>query len=84
MVLKFVIKNHKKSIINWIVNFFKKFHYLQSFNAQNLIQISRCFKSIFACSKQLRVKKCFFKHSFLKIKCAPFLLKIEEDINIDD
>jgi hypothetical protein len=26
----------------------------------------------------------FFKHSFLKIKCAPFLLKIEEDHKVDD
>jgi hypothetical protein len=25
-----------------------------------------------------------FKHSFLKIKCAPFLLKIEKDHKVDD
>jgi hypothetical protein len=27
---------------------------------------------------------CFFQTSFFFTKCAPFLLKIEEDFNIDD
>jgi hypothetical protein len=27
---------------------------------------------------------CFFQKSFLSTKCAPFLLKIEMDFNIDD
>jgi hypothetical protein len=27
---------------------------------------------------------CFFQMSFFSTKCAPFLLKIEEDFNIDN
>jgi hypothetical protein len=27
---------------------------------------------------------CFFETSFFPTKCAPFLLKIERDFNIDD
>jgi hypothetical protein len=27
---------------------------------------------------------CFFQTSFFSTKCAPFLLKIEKDFNIDD
>ncbi len=44
------------------------------------------FKNHFASSKQLWkiIYFCFFKCHFFFIKCAPFLLKIGEDLNIDD
>jgi hypothetical protein len=40
-----------------------------------------------ACSKHSNFKNeqsFFFQTSFLSTKCAPFLLKIEKDFNIDD
>jgi hypothetical protein len=56
---------------------------LQSLHAQSLTQI----KNVFACSNHSNLKnekKIFFSNVFFSIKCAPFLLKIEEDFNIDD
>jgi hypothetical protein len=59
------------------------FHYLQSLHVQSLTQI----KNVFACSKHSNFESgqsLFFPNLFFSTKCAPFLVKIEEDFNIDD
>jgi hypothetical protein len=57
---------------------------LQSLYAQRLTQI----KNDFACSKHSNLKSggqfLFFIDIIFSTKCASFLLKIEEDSNIDD
>jgi 2-iminoacetate synthase ThiH len=58
------------------------FHQLENLHAQRLTQIIFSF----AFSKHLNLNNgdFFFQMYFSFIKCAPFLLKIEEDFNIDD
>jgi hypothetical protein len=62
--------------------FWNMVHYLQSFNVQNLMQINDVSKGL------LRVQaSCgffFFSNIFFHTEGAPFFLKIENDINIDD
>jgi len=57
---------------------------LQSLHAQSLTQI----KNVFACWKYSKLKSgqllLFSNILFLFTKCAPFLLKIGKDFNIDD
>jgi len=52
-------------------------------HSQSLTQI----KNVFPCSKHSNFKdgqSLFFSNVFSYTKCAPFLLKIGEDFNIDD
>jgi len=42
------------------------------------------FQKPFCMFKTIVIIVLFSKCPFLKIKCAPFLLKIEKDLNIDD
>jgi hypothetical protein len=74
-----LLKNHKGiTTLIWIVNVFgNRFHYLQSFNVQNLMQFEDVPKVIFNI-KNLRVNSCFFlkqlfslynvHHSFSRLK----------------
>ncbi len=44
-------------------------------------------QNYFCLLKTFKLRECtvlFFSMSFFNTKCAPFLLKIEEDFNIDD
>jgi hypothetical protein len=65
-------------------NFFEIFFIYCKVHAQSLTQI----KNVFACSKHSNLKNgqsLFFSNVlFFFTKNAPFLLKIEEDFNIDD
>jgi hypothetical protein len=57
-------------------------HYLQSFNVQNLSQIDDISKVF--CMFKVVVDNFFFSNIFFHTKGAPFLLKIENDIIIDN
>ncbi len=90
------IINEVLNLKNLISNYFFKsiyqysssnrLHFLQSFNAKNLMQV----ESSFACLKHSNLlfkpleRILFFQTSFFLIKCAPFLFKIGKDYNIDD
>jgi hypothetical protein len=63
--------------------FWNIFYELQSLHVQRLIQI----KYVFTCSKHLNLESgqsLFFSDIFFSTNCAPILLKIVEDFNIDD
>jgi hypothetical protein len=57
---------------------------MQSLHAQRLIQLFIYFCMFKALKPQEMDNPCFFQMSLFPTKCAPFLLKIEEDFDIDD
>jgi hypothetical protein len=79
------LKNHKGSIIIWIVIIvLKHFPLIAKFTCSKLdtnIKKNCMFKEL---EPQKWIVRVFFQTSFFSTKCAPFLLKIENDFNIDD
>ncbi len=71
------LKNHKENIIIVIFSIYFEISSIISFNAQNFMKI----KILFAYLNNLNLLN---GQSFFLIKCAPFLLKIGEDLYIDD
>ncbi len=77
------LKYHKGSIIVWIVIYVFGIFSMSYKVSQNLTQM----KFFFTCSKHLNLDNgqfLSFSNIFFSTKCAPFLLKIEEDFNIYD
>jgi hypothetical protein len=64
--------------------FWNIFHQLQSLHVQSLTQIKECFCMFKALKPREKTILVFFQTSFFSTKCAPFLLKIGKDFNIDD
>jgi hypothetical protein len=78
------LNNHKRNIINWIVNFF---FFLSSITYKVSLFKTWCKLMMFQksfCMFKTTMNNHFFQMSFLFIKCAPFIFKIEKDLNIDD
>jgi hypothetical protein len=64
-------------------SFWNIFHLIENFICSNLTQI-KCFLHIQSIQTFNVDRPYFFEMSFFSTKCAPFLLKIGEDFNIND
>jgi len=81
-IFLFFTKIRKVSLVVWIVNVFRNMApLLVKFQYSKFDANKKCF-CMFKAFKSLECTILFFSN-FL-IKCGPFLLKIEEDLNIDD
>jgi len=85
----FIFENSKGNTIIWIIKFFfgNKFHYLQRFNAQNLMQIDNVSKVIINTQNFGVDCFCYFffsnvHHSFSKLKWI-LILMIKRDRKLE-
>jgi hypothetical protein len=79
------LKDYKRNIIVWtIINFFGIFSISYKFYMFKAWHISKMFLYVQSTQTLKMNKFYFFQMSFFSTKCAPFLLKIGEDFNIDN
>jgi hypothetical protein len=79
-----MLENHKWSIIVWIVIIFLGIFFINcKVYILKVWHNSKMFSHVQSTQTSRVDNACFFQMSFFT-KCAPFLLKIGEDFNIDD